>query len=179
MTDAPERIWMFAKDLPRNLEHWRQEVGKLHSQIDRLKHDRDTGAKDYCDLMAKHDALAVIVANLTSANAALAADNARLVKRGGEWIVIGSNAYSLRALSAASYAAVCNSGSDNPGFDMPGWFYTGSPYAAQIIGLGVSPVPIPQDFVVEYVPDLGKVWRSRRPLWEGYTTGAWLAGGEG
>ena len=47
--------------LTANLEHWRQEVGKLHSQIDRLKHDRDIGAKDYCALMERHDSLTALV----------------------------------------------------------------------------------------------------------------------
>lgn len=96
------------------------------------------------------------------------------VLRGGDWIVIGDIAYSLRALASAAYVMVCDAGSDNPGFDMPNWFYTGSPYAAQIIGLGISPESIPCDFVPEIVPDLGRVWRSRRPLWECYTAATTL-----
>jgi hypothetical protein len=48
------------------LEHWRQEVGKLHSQVDRLKHDRDVGATDYCALMGRHDALQVELARVTA-----------------------------------------------------------------------------------------------------------------
>jgi hypothetical protein len=55
--------------------------------------------------------------------------------------------------------------SDNPGLDMPGWFYSGSPYADEIHNLSVEIIAEPSDFFPEYVPSLGKVWRSREPMW--------------
>ena len=93
------------------------------------------------------------------------------VKRGGSWIVIDDErAYALSELVQKTYEMTIAAGSDNPGFDMPAWFFTGSPYAEQIEALGCTLCDVPKDFLAEYVPDLGKVWRSRRPLWECYAT---------
>jgi len=90
------------------------------------------------------------------------------VQRGGKWIVVGDKAYDLRECTEAAAALVVASGSNNLGFDMPGWFFTGSPYAEQIKALGVAAQDIPSDFVAEVVPDLGKVWRARQTIWETY-----------
>jgi hypothetical protein len=55
--------------------------------------------------------------------------------------------------------------SDNPAFDMPGWFYSGSPYADEIHKLGVKPVNAPNKFTPEFTPLLGNIWRTREPMW--------------
>jgi hypothetical protein len=55
--------------------------------------------------------------------------------------------------------------SSNPVFDMPGWFYSGSPYADEIHKLGCESVENVNEFIPEFVPPLGKVWRSREPMW--------------
>lgn len=91
------------------------------------------------------------------------------VLRGGNVIVVDGLGYHLAALAEASYALVKDT--DNPAFHMPGWFYSGSPYAEQIKALGVTPYPIPKNFRAEYVPDLGKVWRRGPTAWEAYSTG--------
>ena len=55
--------------------------------------------------------------------------------------------------------------SSNPAFDIPGWFYSGSPYADEIHKLGATPIENVNEFIPEFVPPLGKVWRSREPIW--------------
>lgn len=57
-------------------------------------------------------------------------------------------------------------GSRNVAFDMPPALYTGSPWADVLLSLGVAPVTAPRDWRAVAVPRLGKVWRSRCPLWE-------------
>ena len=73
--------------------------------------------------------------------------------------------YTLSALSDKALARVTASGSKNPGFDMPPWFYTGSPYADEIESLGCAEVTPPTEYRKEHVPALGVVWRSREPAW--------------
>ena len=90
------------------------------------------------------------------------------VKRGGKWIVVDGKAYDLRDCTEVAAELTRKSGSNNIAFDMFPWFFTGSPYADQIIDLGVTPQAVPDDFIAEYIPDLGKVWRSRQTIWETY-----------
>ena len=93
------------------------------------------------------------------------------VKREGSWVVIDDErAYALSELAQKTYEMTIAAGSNNPGFDLPAWFFTGSPYAEQIEALGCTPCEVPKNFRAEYIPDLGKVWRARRPLWECYAT---------
>ena len=73
--------------------------------------------------------------------------------------------YTLSALSDKAFARVTASGSKNPGFDMPPWFYTGSPYADEIESLGCAEVTPSTEYRKEHVPALGVVWRSREPAW--------------
>lgn len=73
--------------------------------------------------------------------------------------------YSMFALTDKAFAIVKASGSNNPAFDAPPWFYTGSPYADAIVNLGCKEVTPPTSYNVECVPLLGKVWRSREPAW--------------
>lgn len=68
-------------DMARNLEHWRHEVGKLHSQVDRRDHEIQQMRNYRESLELDNNRLTALVADLTAANAALAADNARLGKR--------------------------------------------------------------------------------------------------
>lgn len=88
------------------------------------------------------------------------------VLRGGEVVVVDGQAYNLRALVKASYAMVKELGSKNPGFDMPPWFFSGSPYAEQIKALGVQPIPIPENFTAEYLPQSTPGWSRRPPIWQ-------------
>lgn len=44
--------------------------------------------------------------------------------------------YDLQDLVAAAYNRAKEAGSKNPAFDIPSWFYTGSPYANEIVELG-------------------------------------------
>lgn len=73
--------------------------------------------------------------------------------------------YSISALVDRAFGIVTASGSRNPGFDMPHWFYTGSPYGDEIESLGCAEVAPPTEYRKEYVPELGTVWRSREPAW--------------
>lgn len=73
--------------------------------------------------------------------------------------------YTLYALVDNAFDIVKSSGSNNPAFDMPPWFYTGSPYADAIVNLGCAEVPAPSIYMVECLPLLGNVWRSREPAW--------------
>lgn len=78
---------------------------------------------------------------------------------------VGNEFYSLSQL-VATVIEIVKQHSSNPGFDMPGWFYSGSPYGKEIISLSVQPLKDkPTDFTPEFVPPLCKVWRSREPLW--------------
>jgi hypothetical protein len=108
----------------------------------------------------------------TAHNTAQAAEIARLtgtrVIRGGSTIIVDGVGYDLRDCSERSYALVVEAGSNNPAFDMPGWFFSGSPYAEQIKALGAAIVAIPDDFRPEWVPDLGKLWSSREAIWDTY-----------
>jgi len=73
--------------------------------------------------------------------------------------------YNLHDLVDTVFERVKAWGSNNPGFDTPNWFYTGSPYADEIVALGCSEVDAPANYRIECVPRLGKVWRSREPMW--------------
>ncbi len=73
--------------------------------------------------------------------------------------------YTLSDLVNTVFELVKASGSGNPAFDMPSWFYTGSPYADEIEKIGCKQVPEPATYRVEVVPKLGKVWRARDPMW--------------
>lgn len=73
--------------------------------------------------------------------------------------------YTLSTLGDKVFDIVTASGSNNPAFDMPPWFYTGSPYADEIESLGCAEVIPPTQYQKEYVPALGDVWRSREPAW--------------
>lgn len=73
--------------------------------------------------------------------------------------------YTLSVLVDKVFEIVKTSGSNNPAFDMPPWFYTGSPYADELVNLGCKEVTAPETYKVEYVPALGKVWRSRELTW--------------
>lgn len=73
--------------------------------------------------------------------------------------------YNLRDLVDTAFERVRAWGSDNPAFDAPNWFYTGSPYADEIVALGCAEVDAPKEYRIESVPRLGKVCRSREPQW--------------
>lgn len=80
------------------------------------------------------------------------------IRANGKW-------YALSTLVDKAFALVTASGSSNPAFDMPPWFYTGSSYANEIENLGCVEVTPPTEYIKEYVPALGEVWRSREPAW--------------
>lgn len=91
------------------------------------------------------------------------------VLRGNNAIVVGELAFSLSQLVDLAFEEAKSYGAENPAFHMPGWFYSGSPYGEQILALterhSVEPAPIPKDFIPEYVPKLGYVWRTSVPKW--------------
>lgn len=91
------------------------------------------------------------------------------VLRGNNTIVVGKSSFGLGQLTDLTFEEAKGYGSDNPAFHMPGWFYSGSPYDKQILALAerhsVEPAPIPKDFIPEYVPKLGYVWRTTEPKW--------------
>jgi hypothetical protein len=78
---------------------------------------------------------------------------------------VGNEFYTLSELFDSVFEIV-KQHSKNPGFDTPGWFYSGSPYGKEIISIGVKPLEKePAEFVPEFVPPLGKVYRTREPIW--------------
>lgn len=91
------------------------------------------------------------------------------VLRGNNAIVVGESSFGLSRLTDLAFEEAKSYGSDNPAFHMPGWFYSDSPYGEQILALAerhnVEPAPIPKDFIPEYVPKLGYVWRTTEPKW--------------
>lgn len=101
----------------------------------------------------------------------LMAAEAVRVLRGGEWVVVGKRAYRLRDLSDATYRMVKDMGSNNPGFDMPAWFFSGSPFGAQIEALGCEAHEIPDNFRPEYLPRLEKAWAARASIFDRYAAG--------
>lgn len=93
------------------------------------------------------------------------------VFRGETHLKVGQDFYVLSDLVEAAYKLVSKS-SDNPGFDMPQWFYSGSPYGAQIRALGVSPCQEPNDFRPEYLPQSEKhPWNRHASWWRNHATG--------
>lgn len=80
-------------------------------------------------------------------------------------ICANGNWYRLKDLVERAFEIVKESGSNNPGFDTPSWFYTGSPYANEIVALGCDTTNEPANYRIECVPRLGRVWRSREPAW--------------
>jgi hypothetical protein len=91
------------------------------------------------------------------------------VLRGGNTIVVGDVSFGLSRLVDGAFEEAKTYGPENPGFHMPEWFYSESPYSEQIIALAkrhnIEPVPIPDGFLPEYVPKLGYVWRRVDPKW--------------
>lgn len=78
---------------------------------------------------------------------------------------VGNNFYSPSQLVDTVFEIV-KQHSSNPAFDTPGWFYSGSPYGKEIISIGVKTLEKePDEFVPEFVPPLGKVYRTREPIW--------------
>lgn len=73
--------------------------------------------------------------------------------------------FNLKDLVDTAFEQVKAWGCDNPGFNMPSWFYTGSLYADEIVALGCKEVEPPKTYCIEFVPRLGKVWRRREPIW--------------
>ena len=73
--------------------------------------------------------------------------------------------FALRDLVDTAFDRIKCWGSNNPAFDLPSWFYTGSLYADEIVALGCAEVDAPKEYWVLCVPRLGKVWRSRDPQW--------------
>lgn len=87
------------------------------------------------------------------------------VFRGGSLLLIDGHFYSLSDCVDLAYNAVVYSGSKNPAFDMPPWFYSGSPYADAILALGVMRVKPPEAFQAEFVPKSALGWAARPPAW--------------
>ena len=83
-------------------------------------------------------------------------------------IVVDDYAYDLKRLYDAAYQRCVNSG--GTAFDMPPFFYTGSPYGKEIKTLaktaGIEPQEIPSDMDKAIVPHFDrKVWTTREPMW--------------
>jgi hypothetical protein len=81
------------------------------------------------------------------------------VRVDGKW-------FSMRSLREALWQTLEDAGSTNVAFDIPGAFYSGSPWGDVLLSLGVVEVAEPANWRAEYVPPLGVVWRAHRPLWE-------------
>lgn len=94
------------------------------------------------------------------------------VLRGHNNIVVGNYAFILSILVDSAFKESKIYGAENPAFHMPGWFYSNSPYGDQIFALAerhnIKPAAIPEDFIPEYVPKLGYVWRKTDPKWIDY-----------
>lgn len=88
------------------------------------------------------------------------------VLRGGSVVMVGNRCFSLAALTRATYEAVKRAGSQNPAYDMPPWFYSGSEYGREICDLGVPfVVGFPDAFAPEYVPKSTPSLCGRPPIW--------------
>ena len=95
----------------------------------------------------------------------------REVLRGGEYLKVGGDFYNLHDLGDAAFELVKQT-STNPGFDLPPWFYSGSPYAEQIRALGVPPCAAPASFVPEYLPQTDRqLWNRHASWWQHHATG--------
>ncbi|MCU0909770.1 MAG: hypothetical protein MUE98_00050 [Rhodobacteraceae bacterium] len=69
-------------------------------------------------------------------------------------------------LADAAFDLVRRAGSENPAFDMPPFFYTGSPYGEALLALGVAPCDPPPSYRVMFTPHFGKSpWWRRAPIW--------------
>jgi hypothetical protein len=73
--------------------------------------------------------------------------------------------FSLSEVVDHVYTIVCQY-SDNPGFDMPPWFFSGSPYADEILRLGITPIQHQvREFTPEFTPAARPTWRANEPKW--------------
>lgn len=80
--------------------------------------------------------------------------------------MVSDKCFLLSDLADAAYAALVDHGSRNPGFDMPPFFYTGSPYGEAILKMGCPEVDPPRAWRAEYVPQDGvEPWANRKPIW--------------
>lgn len=89
----------------------------------------------------------------------------RVIRTNSGHICANKRWYVLKDLVDRAFEIAKKSGSINPAFDTPSWFYTGSPYADEIVALGCETTNEPENYQIECVPKLGKVWRSREPAW--------------
>ena len=80
------------------------------------------------------------------------------IRANGKWFLMAD-------ILESTFSTIEKAGSNNPAFDSPPWFYSGSPYADAICALGCAETDAPEEYLVEYVPPLGKVWRAREPAW--------------
>jgi hypothetical protein len=159
----------------RGDNHWEtlrsiRHIAKTTGDLARIVQWVDDAAAGYNE--TAENTLAGEMVRRVAAEAELATARAEALKnprvlRGGNTVIVDGIGYRLADLVAATFALVKDT--DNPAFHMPGWFYSGSPYAEQIKRLGVSTCDIPPDFVPEYVPELGKLWRKMPTAWDAYT----------
>jgi hypothetical protein len=79
---------------------------------------------------------------------------------------VDENYFSLSQIVDRVYEIVSKH-SSNPGFDMPPWFYSGSPYADEILNIGIEPLKLkPKEFQPEFLPQSNnKNWKAKQPLW--------------
>jgi hypothetical protein len=79
---------------------------------------------------------------------------------------VGNDFYSLSQVVDTVFEIV-KQHSTNPAFDVPGWFYSGSPYEKEICALGIQPLKYkPTEFIPEFLPRYPQPpWRSREPMW--------------
>lgn len=112
-----------------------------------------------------------IATAMTNAADALEAMQDNSVFRGENYLKVGKDFYVLSDLVEAAYELVSKT-SDNPGFDMPQWFYSGSPYGTQIRALGVLSCQPPDEFIPEFLPQSEKQpWNRHASWWRDYATG--------
>ncbi len=63
-----------------------------------------------------------------------------VTRNSNDQVCANGNWYDLQELVNAAYNRAKKAGSKNPAFDIPSWFYTGSPYANEIVALGCTTI---------------------------------------
>lgn len=81
-------------------------------------------------------------------------------------VFVGQRCFRLRDLGNAAYRKVVDAGSSNPAYDLPPFFWTGSPYGEAILLLNCAQVDPPSHWLIEHVPrGSRRPWKSHRPIW--------------
>lgn len=87
-----------------------------------------------------------------------------VIRTNTEHLCVGDKWFLMKDLMEKVWSIVSKQ-SDNPAFDFPPWFYTGSPYGEDILNLNVKECEPPKEYSVVCVPKVNITYHKRIPNW--------------